>query len=99
MIGARVWNVTSKFRIRLGPLSYAQFRRFIPSGDALEPVSQLVRQYVGGEFDFDVQPVLRGEEVPWCRLGGNPADAARLGWNTWVRSGPFDRDVDDAVFS
>jgi type VI secretion system protein ImpH len=99
VIGARVWNVTSKFRVRLGPLSYAQFRRFIPSGDALGPVSQLVRQYVGGEFDFDVQPVLRGKEVPWCRLGGDPADAARLGWNTWVRSGPFDRDVDDAVFS
>jgi type VI secretion system protein ImpH len=99
VVGGRVWNVTSKFRVRLGPLSYQEFCRFIPSGDALRPICQLVRQYVGGEFDFDVQPVLRGEEVPWCRLGGDPADAARLGWNTWIRRGPFDRDVDDAVFS
>ena len=99
VIGARVWDVASKFRIRLGPMSYADFRRFIPSGDGLKPLGQLVRQYVGPQFDFDVQPVLRGPEVPRCRLGGDSEDPARLGWNTWVRSGPFDRDVDDAVFS
>ena len=49
--------------------------------------------------DFDVQPVLEAAEVPWCRLGGDRADPSRLGWNTWVRSRPFDHDVDDAVFS
>ena len=99
VIGSRVWDVASKFRVRLGPLPYADFRRFIPSGDDLKPLGQLVRQYVGPQFDFDVQPVLRAEEVPWCRLGGDLEDPARLGWNTWVRSGPFDRDVEDAVFS
>jgi len=97
VVGQRVWDVQSKFRVRLGPIGYRQFCRFMPSGDALRPICQMVRSYAGVQFDFDVQPVLRAEEVPWCRLGDR-GDPARLGWNTWVRSRAFEHDVDDAVF-
>jgi type VI secretion system protein ImpH len=50
-------------------------------------------------LEFDSQLILKAREVPWCRLGGDAADPSRLGWNTWVRSGEFDHDVSDAVFS
>lgn len=99
VIGERVWDVGGKFRVRLGPLGYRDFCRFVPSGDALGPLCQMVRCYVGPQFDFDVQPVLKAAEVPWCRLGGDQADPSRLGWNTWIRSGHLDHDVSDAVFS
>jgi len=99
VIGERVWNIESKFRVRLGPLSYGEFRRFMPSADRLRTLSHLVRGYVGPQFDFDVQLVLKAPEVPWCRLGGDGTDPARLGWNTWIRSGEFTYDVDDAIFS
>ena len=94
MAGQRVWDVQSKFRLRVGPIGYEEFRRLMPSGDRLLPLCQFVRTYAGPEWDFDVQLVLRRREVPECRLDGN----ARLGWNIWVRSGEFQRDVDDAVF-
>jgi type VI secretion system protein ImpH len=97
--GERVWQVQSKFRLRVGPLTFVQFRRLMPNGDTLRPLSEMTRTYVGPEFDFDVQLVLLAAEVPWCRLGGEPADGARLGWNTWVRGGELTRDADDAVFS
>ncbi|MHC4398295.1 MAG: type VI secretion system baseplate subunit TssG [Planctomycetota bacterium] len=99
VVGERVWDVESKFRVRLGPLPYRQFREFFPTGGALLPLCQLARSYVGPQFDFDVQPVLIADEVPRCILGGDGPDAAHLGWNTWVRSGSFDHDVDDALFS
>jgi type VI secretion system protein ImpH len=99
ILGERVWDVQSRFRLRLGPLTYEQFYRFMPVGDSLRPIAQLTRSYAGMEFDFDVQPVLRGEEVPWFRLIADGADIPRLGWNTWVRSRPFDREVADAIFS
>lgn len=97
VIGERVWDVESKFRVRLGPMDYAQFRRFLPSGNALRPLTQMVRTYVGPHLDFDVQPVLLAGEVPWCRLGGD-GDGSRLGWNSWIRACAFERNVDDAVF-
>jgi type VI secretion system protein ImpH len=98
VIGERVWDVESKFRVRLGPLNYAEFRRFIPNGDRLRPLCQLVRTYCGPQFDFDVQPVLKAPEVPECRLGSDGPTPALLGWNTWVWSRPFDHDVSDAAF-
>jgi type VI secretion system protein ImpH len=98
IVGRRVWDVQSKFRLRVGPLSYQQFRQLMPSGEGLRPLCQLTRMYVGPELDFDVQPVLWAREVPACRLG-RAGERSRLGWNTWVHSRAMRRDVDDAVFS
>jgi type VI secretion system protein ImpH len=97
--GERVWGIESKFRARFGPLGYRDFCRFLPSGDALLPVCQMIRCYVGPEYDFEIQPVLKAEEVPWCCLGGEGDSPARLGWNTWIRSTTLHQDVSDAVFS
>jgi type VI secretion system protein ImpH len=99
VVGKRVWNVESKFRLVIGPLNYAQFRRLMPDGDMLRPACQMTRFYVGPHLDFDVQLVLKAKEVPWCRLGGDGSAPSRLGWNTWIRSQEFRRDVSDPVFS
>ena len=96
IVGERVWEIQSKFRLRLGPVRYAQFKRLMPSGDTLRPLCQFTRTYVGPEFDFDVQVVLAAREVPECQLG--PGFEARLGWNTWMFCAPFPHDADDVVF-
>jgi type VI secretion system protein ImpH len=98
VVGERVWDIESKFRIRIGPLTYRQFCRFMPSGDQLTRLCLMVRSCVGPHLDLDVQLVLQAAQVPRCRLG-NRAHPARLGWNTWVPSVEFVVDVDDAVFS
>ena len=52
-----------------------------------------VRNYVGDQFDWDVQLIVKAEEVPQVRLGR----VGRLGWSTWVRSKPTPRDVGDLI--
>jgi type VI secretion system protein ImpH len=99
VIGERVWDIQSKFRVRVGPLSYRQFCALMPNGAGLRPLCQLARMYAGPEFDCDVQAVLAPAEVPWCRLGSEEDGAAYLGWNTWVRCDAFTDVVEDAVFS
>jgi type VI secretion system protein ImpH len=97
--GERVWGIESKFRVRLGPLNYEQFLQLTPGGKQLRLLGQFVRMYVGVELDFDIQPVLRKDEVPMCQLGASAAGGgARLGWNTWIRSLPMSNDADDAAF-
>jgi type VI secretion system protein ImpH len=102
--GDRVWDVEGKFRVRLGPLTYAQYSQYIPD---LAPVTErktffllvdLVRLYVGPELDFDIQLVLRAADVPKCRLGEGADYTPRLGWNTWIASLPFEQDAEDTVF-
>lgn len=96
VVGERVWDIQSKFRIELGPLTYEQFKRFLPDGDALRPLCQLTRTFVGPEFDLDVQLLLRAEEVPESQAARNET---RLGWNSWSRSREFTHAAEDAVFS
>ena len=96
--GSKVWDVQGKLRVRIGPLDFPQFSEFLPQGARFRPLCQLVRLYVGPEFDFDVQLVLKANEVPWCQFSSDPQNAPRLGWNTWIRSNELSHDVDDAVF-
>jgi type VI secretion system protein ImpH len=98
VVGSRIWELQGRFRVRLGPLSFAQFQDFLPVGMNFRPLAQLVRLYAGATFDFDIQPVLKPSEVPWCQLGASGPRAPRLGWNTWLRNREFTAPVDDAVF-
>ncbi|MGE0823942.1 MAG: type VI secretion system baseplate subunit TssG [Candidatus Binatia bacterium] len=97
--GNRVWDQQAKFRLRLGPLSFAEFHRFLPAGKAFRPLVQFTRYIVGQEFDFDVQLILKAEDVPRCRLGGTGDRAPRLGWTTWLKTKDFTKDAEDAIFS
>ena len=96
VVGDRIWDVQSKFRLKVGPLTYAQFQQFLPGGKALRSLCQLTRAYVGPEFDFDVQLILRPEEVPAAQSGQRKS---RLGWDSWARTKTFTRFAEDAVFS
>lgn len=98
LIGSRVWSAESKFRLRIGPVGYADLHRFSPGGDRLKPLCQFVRMYVGRDLDFDVQVVLKGDETPPSKLGADAAAPSRMGWNTWLISRAPERDQDDAVY-
>jgi type VI secretion system protein ImpH len=96
LLGKRVWDIQSKFRIRVGPLGISDFRRLRPGAMMFRALCQFVRLYAGPEWDFDVQLVLKAADVPGCVLG-TPTDASRLGYNTWLHGRPIERDADDAV--
>ena len=84
--GQRVWDDQSKFRTKLGPLTYKQFTEFLPNSSAFKPASELVRFLAGLEFDFDLQLVLQADDVPACVLDKTSAVRPMLGWNTWLKT-------------
>ena len=93
VLGAAVRDAQHRFRIRLGPMAMADYRRFLPGGDALAELDAAVRFYVGDPLAWDVQPVLARDDVPLPLLGRG----ARMGLSTWI--GHFRRpsDADDLV--
>jgi type VI secretion system protein ImpH len=103
--GRRVWDRQSKFRVRLGPLTYAQFIEFLPDRSPIRErktfflLAHLVRLYADPGLDFDVQLVLRAEDVPACHLTGGGTVGARLGWNTWLLTRPATADAEDVVIN
>lgn len=95
--GDEVWDQTARVRIRIGPLSLAQYKEFLPTGSAFEPLRALTRFFSNDEFDFEIQLILNRHEVPPCELGPDGETAPRLGWTTWARTKEMTADVADTV--
>ncbi|KIN70272.1 Type VI secretion protein, VC A0111 family [Sulfitobacter noctilucae] len=79
-IGNKVWSRTAKFRLRIGPLDRERYDRFLPGNEGFSRLEAIVRSYVGDSLDWDVQLILKGEDVPRAVLGGT----TRLGQSSWV---------------
>jgi type VI secretion system protein ImpH len=95
IVGSRFWETQLKFRLRLGAMRLNDFYRMLPIGDAFRRLKCWVLNYSGQEYFWDVQLVLKAEEIPDTRLG----QEGLLGWTTWLKSKPFERDADDLVIN
>lgn len=115
IVGSRMWDCQQRFRIRLGPLTLADYERLLPpapayekpkdapsapatsagpgSGASLKRLRGWVDLYVGQERSWEVQLVLKKEQVPASRLGS----FGRLGWTTWLTTTPKTADAEDLV--
>jgi len=90
VIGIRSWQCQHKFRISMGPLSLGEYESFLPAGNRLKNLLALVNNYVGFEFNWDLNLILNKDEfnrdpnsseVPFLQLG----KYGRLGWTTWLK--------------
>jgi type VI secretion system protein ImpH len=94
--GDEIWDQQSRARVRVGPLSRAEYDQFLPGGSAYEPLRALTRLYTNDLIDFEIQLVLAREDVPPCRLGDDTP--LPLSWCTWLATKPLGRNPDDTVF-
>ncbi|HKU00247.1 MAG TPA: type VI secretion system baseplate subunit TssG [Paraburkholderia sp.] len=88
MIGAAVRDASSKFEIRVGPLTLEQFHTLLPGTITMKKLAAWVRAYIGREFAWDLRLALANDAIVPIRLG----DATPLGWGSWLgaRSGAAD---------
>jgi type VI secretion system protein ImpH len=95
VVGRRVRDAQSRFRIAIGPMILDRYHDFLPGGRSLVRLVDWVRNYVGFEFDWEVQLVLARDEVPGTRLGRE----GLLGWTTWLGVRPAPTDAGDLVLA
>jgi type VI secretion system protein ImpH len=93
VVGESVWGCQQRFRLRLGPLNFTDFSKFLPGADALGRLVAAVRTYAGDEKAWDVQLLLDKDAVPGTRLG----QAGRLGLTTWMSPVRRPAPADDVV--
>jgi len=93
VIGERVWQRQDKFRVSLGPLSLDRYEAFLPTGKSFNALVAVVRNYVGLEYLWEVNLILRKEEKPVTCLGKSGA----LGWTSWLQTESQLDHVDDLL--
>jgi type VI secretion system protein ImpH len=88
-LGKEVFDRSGKFCVRIGPLNFATFCKFLPPGEHYQTVRALVRFGMTDQLEFDIELSLLASEIPQLALAaGNPC---RLGWSTWL-GGPLEHD-------
>lgn len=82
VVGAQIWDASARFLVQLGPLSRRDFEALLPGAPLHQRLVELIRQQVGLECDFALNPVLAAAEVPPLQLSRE--GGARLGWSGWL---------------
>lgn len=97
VIGTRVWDDQSKFRVVFGALSFPEFQAFLPNGTAHKAMKSIIRFMVGEELDFDVQLKLKRKEVPGTILTTRAMRRPMLGWTSFLKTKPFKKDDEQVI--
>jgi type VI secretion system protein ImpH len=93
VLGSQVWTCQNRFRLICGPLPFDAFKRLLPGRDSLKKLRDLLRNYLGDEFEWDLNLVLFAKEVPRMQLGVS----GELGWTTWLGDRRSDTDAADVI--
>lgn len=91
VLASRVWDQQASIEIQLGPLTLDQYLSFLPIGRSHDALFSAVRFYLREELGFSFRLELTAAEVPELHIG--KAEAAFLGWTTWLKTRTFDDDA------
>jgi type VI secretion system protein ImpH len=80
LLGASVYSVEDKFRVKIVARDLGEFERFLPEGDRCAPLADAVFLHLGEQFEWDVELALPVGEVKPLRLG----QSGHLGWTSWM---------------
>jgi type VI secretion system protein ImpH len=97
VVGTKVWDDQSNFRVVLGGLKFTEFQAFLPNGTAHKSMKSIIRFMVGEELDFDVQLKLKAKEVPGTILTTRAKRRPMLGWTSFLKTKPFKQDDDQVI--
>ncbi|MCH2219109.1 MAG: type VI secretion system baseplate subunit TssG [Dechloromonas sp.] len=96
LVGERVWQRNLRVRIHIGPLRHARYMAFLPSGELASALEKILSLTTGGQFEYEIRPILRAEDVKPATLGGE--GGCRLGYDSFMLTRPARQDRSDTTY-
>ena len=98
VVGDEVWEHHGRIRIRIGPIDFEQYVSFLPGPGAYQDLEAWVKSFTSGQFEAEVQLILKREDAPSTELGLRGRNESRLGLVSWLKTKPLQVDPGDAIF-
>lgn len=93
VLGGSVWSAQHKLRLVIGPVDIGDLLQYLPGSPSLSRLRAAVMNYLGFEYAWDLQFVLRRARAPGVKLG----QFGHLGWSTWAAPKREGQDIDDVI--
>lgn len=93
VLGARVWSVQHKIRLVIGPIELGDLLQYLPGSPSLSRLRAAAMNYLGFEYAWDLQFIVRRAHVPGAKLG----QFGHLGWTTWMAPEHGGSDLDEVI--
>lgn len=86
ILGKRVWDQNSHFRLHIGPIDVVQLDLFLPKGKCFARLKDLTNLYVDPNMDYSICYIVKNP--PSTYLGKK----SYLGWRSWLGASLKDGD-------
>jgi type VI secretion system protein ImpH len=96
LVGERIWQRNLRIRIHIGPLSHERYMAFLPKGEIAYALEKILTLATGGQFEYEIRPILRAADVRPVSLGG--PNSARLGYDAFMLTKPASTDRSDTHY-
>lgn len=96
LLGERVWQRNLRIRIHIGPLRHSRYLGFLPKGELAAALEKILSLATGGQFEYEIRPILRADDVKPACLGGEAG--CRLGYDSFMLSRPEIQDRADTAY-
>lgn len=96
LVGERVFQRNLRIRIHIGPLRHGPYMAFLPQGDLAAALEKILSLATGGQFEYEIRPILRAADVKPAGLGDRVG--CRLGQDSFIVSRPEKRDRADTAY-
>ena len=80
MLGASMYGVGDKFRVRVYAGDIENFKQFLPGSALALEIADAIYLYVGEEYEWDMELAIPAGEITAVRLG----QGVQLGWTSWM---------------
>jgi type VI secretion system protein ImpH len=99
VLGQRSWDVSSRIRVCVGPMSRERFLELRPDGELMARLRRIVDDFSDGTLDFEVELTLAQGERLETRLSVQGPDEVRLGWTSRLAASAPERAQRSVLFS
>ena len=76
-------------------MTLEDYQSLLPGGVSQQRLISAVKTYIGEEYDWDTNLMLKGSEAKQPQLG----IFGQLGWTTWLVDGPVDQVLTDLIIN
>lgn len=98
LLGERSWRPDLHARICIGPLDQDAFVDCLPGGQCARVLHRLLTMLAAPTLGYDVQLILKGEDIHPVTFPTNEANSARLGQDSFLVPATGQRDRGDVCY-